>query len=177
MSDPVQERLLGYVLGALDDAERQQVDEALQNDPQLRRELSRAKQSLKLLEGTRADYAPPPGLALRTCRLVAEHPRPLHRRALTPVPVASLWTDGTRWPDLAMTAAVLFVAGLLIAPAVQHTRYQAQITACKDNLRDLGMSLVDYSHMHQGYFPEVPREGKLSAAGIFAPSLLGVGVL
>jgi hypothetical protein len=177
MSDPLQERLLGYLLGALDDAERQQVEESLKKDPHMRWELSRAERSLEPLAGTRVDDAPPPGLAARTCRLAAETPRARHRPMMTPVPVAALWCGGVRWPDMAMTTAVLLVSGLLIAPAVQYTRYEAQVTACKDNLREVGISLVGYSQLHQGYFPQVPSEGKLSAAGIFAPTLLHDGFL
>ncbi len=177
MSDPLQERLLGYLLGALDDAERQQVEESLKNDPHMRWELSRAERSLEPLAGTRADYAPPPGLAARTCQLVAVAARAPRRPAMTPVPATALWSGNVRWPDMAMTAAVLLVSGLLIAPAVQFTRYQAQVTACKDNLRDLGVSLVGYSQLHQGYFPQVPSEGRFSAAGIYAPTLLREGFL
>jgi hypothetical protein len=177
MSDPLQEQLLGYVLGALDDAERQQVEDRLRDDPRFRRELARTQDSLKVLEGTRADHAPPPGLLQRTCRLVADNPRPLRRRGMTPAPVAALLSGGGRWPDTVVTAAVLLVSSLLIAPAVQQTRFQAQRNACQDNLRDLGMSLVDYSQSHQGYFPAVPSEGKLSAAGIYAPTLLHEGFL
>jgi hypothetical protein len=177
MSDPLQEQLLGYVLGALDDVERQQVEESLRNDPRFQRELAQAQASLKVLEGTRGDHAPPPGLLQRTCRLVAENPRPPRRRPMTPVPAAALWSGGTRWPDTLVTAAVLLVSSLLIAPAIQQTRFLTQRNVCQDNLRDLGMSLVDYSQFHQGYFPNVPSEGKLSAAGIFAPTLLREGFL
>lgn len=177
MSDPVQERLLGYVLGALDDAERQQVEESLRDDPQMQRELTRAKTSLKVLDAARWDPSPPPGLAERTCRLVASHPRPARRPAMSPVLATAAWAGGIRWPDMAMAAAVCVVSSLLIAPAIQHTRFQSQVNACKDNLRELGISLAGYSQQHEGYFPTVPCEGKLSAAGIFAPTLLREGFL
>jgi hypothetical protein len=177
MSDSVQERLLGYVLGALDDAERQQVEDSLRNDPRLRLELARTEASLKVLEGTRCDYAPPPGLVERTCRLAAEHPRRPRRPAMTPVLVNAAWTGGMRLPDMAMAVGVCLLSTLLVAPAVQQTRFQSQINACKDNLRELGMSLAGYSQLHEGYFPTVPAEGKLSAAGIFAPTLLREGLL
>lgn len=176
MSDPVQERLLGYLLQALDETERQQVEESLRTDPQYRRELARAETSLKILEGTRADYLPPPGLLERTCRLVAERACPTSRPAMTPV-LTGVAAAGARWPDMAMAVAVCLVSSLLIAPAIHQTRFQAQLNACKDNLRNLGMSLVDYSQLHEGYFPTVPCEGRLSAAGIFAPTLLRGGFL
>jgi len=178
MSDPVRERLLGYVLGALDDAERQQVEESLRDDPRLRPELARAEKSLKVLEGTRCDYAPPPGLLERTCQLVSASPWAARRPAMTPVVAAAAWSGGgTRWPDMVMAVTVCVVSTLLIAPAIHQTRFQAHVNACKDNLRELGVSLANYSQFHQGYFPTVPSEGRLSAAGIFAPTLLREGFL
>jgi hypothetical protein len=177
MSDPVQEQLLGYVLGALDDAERRQVEESLKTDPRMRRELARAQRSLRILEGTRRDYPPPPGLLERTCDLVARHSRPPRRPGMTPVPSFGAPLGGTRWPDLMMAGGVFLVAALLIMPAIHESRFQAQINACKANLRDLGVSLTNYSQFHQGYFPTVPCEGKLAAAGIFAPTLLREGFL
>jgi len=62
-------------------------------------------------------------------------------------------------------------------PAIHQSRFQSQVDSCKANLRDLGVSLINYSQFHQGDFPAVPCEGKLAAAGIFAPTLLREGFL
>ena len=40
MTDSVQEQLLGYLLGALDDPEQESVEARLKRDPDLRRQLS-----------------------------------------------------------------------------------------------------------------------------------------
>ncbi len=48
----------------------------------------------------------------------------------------------------------------------------------QDNLRELGIALVDYSEKAgQGHFPEVPTEGNRAVAGIYAPVLLDAGYL
>jgi len=66
----MREDLLGYLLNALDKAERQRVFEALQKDPQLRQELETVRRDLRPLDATNRDYNPPVGLAELTCDLV-----------------------------------------------------------------------------------------------------------
>ena len=50
----MREDLLGYLLNALDEAERQRVFEALQKDPQLRQELETLRRDLRPLDATNA---------------------------------------------------------------------------------------------------------------------------
>ena len=76
------------------------------------------------------------------------------------------------WIDVALAVTVLACAALLMVPAVQNSRFHGRITACKDNLRELGVSLTQYSEHHDGYFPRIPTRGKLAAAGIYAPTLV-----
>ena len=78
MSDPARDQLLGYLLGALDDAEQELVAERLENVGELRRDLAVLSRALAPLDAVRRDYSPPPDLAARTCRLVVSYPpRPL----------------------------------------------------------------------------------------------------
>jgi hypothetical protein len=51
------------------------------------------------------------------------------------------------------------------------------LAACQDNLRKIGFALDNYSQLYQGYFPMVPAEGRMAAAGIYAPTLLRGGFL
>lgn len=68
--------LVGYLLGALDGAERDEIQKALETDPALRRELLTLEARLAPLERERWAFdAPPVGLAARTCALVKEHDR------------------------------------------------------------------------------------------------------
>jgi len=72
---------------------------------------------------------------------------------------------------------IFAVAALLIIPAIHRSRCQAQTLACQDNLRLLGNALDTYSQHHGGYFPHVPANGRLAAAGIYAPTLRHDGLL
>jgi hypothetical protein len=149
------------------------------NDPESQKELAALRRQLKSLAILRQDFAPPPGLAERTCRFVAEHraaPMPAKGR-LRPETAPPSWISRMSWLDMAMAATVLVAAGLLIFPAVQNARFRSHLAACQDNLRDLGQSLNQYSQTHGGYLPAVPSQGKLAAAGIYAPVLAQNGLL
>jgi hypothetical protein len=76
-----------------------------------------------------------------------------------------------------MMAGVLVTAVLLIFPAIEGSRFRARVTTCQDNLQQLGTALVRYSQNHGNYFPQVPQQGNLAAAGIYAPALLNDGLL
>ncbi|KKL09056.1 hypothetical protein LCGC14_2569690, partial [marine sediment metagenome] len=65
----------------------------------------------------------------------------------------------------------------LTIPAIQHSRSSAYVAECKNNLREIGRDLADYSETHGGYFPQVPTKGKQAAAGIYAPILREANLL
>src|SRR5262245_7783898 len=69
------EQLLGYLLGALDDAEREQVEDELGKNPTLRVEMARFQELLSRLgmDEEPVEHEPPAGLAERTCEFVAAH--------------------------------------------------------------------------------------------------------
>jgi hypothetical protein len=179
MSDSVREQLLGHLLGALDSDEQAEIETQLGSDPECRKELALLRRQLAPLVAAKQDFEPPAGLAERTCRFVAEHraaPTPAKGR-LRPEVAPPSWVSRLSWLDLAMASTVLIAAGLLIFPAVQNSRFRAHLVACQDNLRELGTALNQYSHNHNGYFPAVPSQGKLAAAGIYAPVLAQNGLL
>jgi hypothetical protein len=74
-------------------------------------------------------------------------------------------------------AGIMVTAVLLILPAIESSRFRARVTACQENLQQLGTALVQYSEHHGKYFPQVPQQGNLAAAGIYAPALLNDGLL
>jgi len=78
-----------------------------------------------------------------------------------------------RWriADMAVTAGVVVAASLLFFPVVASMRHQTRITACREKLRQVGLSVIDYSRVHGDLFPEVPDHGPLGHAGIYAPRL------
>lgn len=185
MSDGVRQQLLGFLLGALEEPEQKQIADQLEKDPALRRKLARLQRSLQPLKESRREYAPPPGLADRTCRFVAqvaEHERRQRRPALevvamSPVPAPPVAATRWSWADLAVAVGIFAAASLLLFPAISKSRFNAQVAACQDNLRQIGVALTQYSHLHQDYFPQVPHQGRLAAAGIYAPTLVYDGFL
>jgi hypothetical protein len=178
----MREDLLGYLLNALDDDERQRVFETLQKDPQLRQELEALRRELRPLDATNEDFEPPPALAELTCDLVEGYAeecpsvepakRPQSRVGWRWVRSAACETclPSGAWSatDTIVMAGVLLAVSLMFFPAIAGSRYRAQITACGDNLRNLGIALAGYSEQHQGFFPSIPVSGNRSVAGIYA---------
>ena len=187
MADCAEEQLLGYLLGVLEASERESVEGQLENDPELRCHLERIRQTLGLLRTARRDFTPPAGLAEQTCRFVAAHSqprtpppseaptRPMEPAAAAFAPPASV--SRFTWQDLAVAVGIVAAAALLIFPAIEKSRFNAQLTACRNNLQHLGLALAQYSQMHQDYFPPVPQRGRLAAAGICIPTLIYGGYL
>lgn len=167
----MREQLLGYLLGALEPAEQQMIEARLLADPELRQEFERLQEKLLPLAEAEEDGepAPPRGLAGRTCRYVVDR--------LGPSSTQFGGTSSWRIQDLAVAAGVVCVAAMLFFPAVVHSRNRAQVRMCQGNLLDMGRALVEYSSLHNGYFPRVPAVGDLSAAGIYAPTLHDAGLI
>ena len=183
---PMRENLLGYLLGALDGSEHEEVKRELERDPQLQRDLRILEANLVPLECDRWQHDPPPGLARRTTEFVVRHCRRASSsifatgRVFSPTAAATVGCErspGCSLADMFVAAGVFFAAALLFFPAIANSRYQARLVACQENLRQLGADLGKYSDLNHGYFPYVPARGKLAAAGTFAPILLDAGLL
>jgi hypothetical protein len=177
MSSPSREHLLGYLLGALERTEQAQVEAELETNPHLRTELQNLEARLGRFGLTDAPehYQSPPGLALRTCEYVRV-------RSVQATPASVGWSgssglDGQRrmtWLDFATTAAVLLIGATLFFPALSYSRVQAQIAACQNNLRQLGVALHEYStHQPDHSFPRIEMAGNRAVAGAYAPQLVG----
>lgn len=181
----MREDLLGYLLNAVDETERQRVFEALQKDPQLRQELEDLRRELRPLDATNCDYDPPAGLADLTCDLVEGYaeqhtvgvPAGAERRRSRGLPGRFATRDslvpanGSSVADTIVVAGILLAVSLIFFPAMARSRYLAQVTHCQENLRQLGIALARYSEQHDGFFPVIPVSGKRAVAGIYAPIL------
>ncbi len=178
MSSIEREQLLGYLLGALDDDEQRHIATRLRREPELLRSLESVQRTLRPLEALPRSYEPPAGLAARTCRTVlAKRGRTERLPQLSPVSSTAHWTQGFRFADLAVGVAIFLAAAALIVPALQNSRFHAQVFTCQNKLRQIGVALTQYSERHGGYFPVVPPRGKLATAGIYAPVLMEHGLL
>lgn len=79
MKSPSQEDLLGYLLGALDAREQEQVEQLIDQQPRLEEKLLAIKAALAPLEQLDEPQGPPPGLARRCCQFVAMTSREMAR--------------------------------------------------------------------------------------------------
>lgn len=164
----MREQLLGYLLGALEPDEHAFVAERLSQDPQWRRELEVLRKGLAPLDDEEPEEAPK-NLAAKTCQYVAA------RRG----PVAGQFGSSSQWrlQDLLIAASLFGVAAMLLLPAMYQSRVQANVAICQSNLMSLGQALLQFSSLHDDHFPEVPAEGNLASAGIYAPLLREAGLI
>src|SRR5262245_66590192 len=118
--NPTREHLLGYLLGALEPAEQAEVERELTRDNELRDELSRLEDCIGRvgLADQPEHFAPPAGLAARTCEHVALEAQTLVRPAKAafssvadPAEVSA--SRRFTWVDL-LTAAAVLVAGFAL---------------------------------------------------------------
>ncbi|HUY93065.1 MAG TPA: hypothetical protein VMV10_30325 [Pirellulales bacterium] len=174
----MREHLLGYLLGALEPAENELVAARLVEDPALQADLEWLRSKVAPLAADEEDYDPPEGLAARTCTFVAARTRPKAARSpvLAPggAPPGGSWlAPGGNWrvQDLLVAGGICIAASLLVFPAISHSQFNSRLTACQNNLREIGSALGHYSQIHNGYFPLVPQQGRLAVAGIYAPTL------
>jgi hypothetical protein len=164
--------LLGYLLGALEDHEHEQVERQLEHDPELRAELNRVEARLERLGPADQHFEPPVGLAARTCQAVANRivtDRPMPREARIH------W--GMSMFDVVVAAGVFAAAALLFFPAILNSRYQSELAYCQNNLREFARALSSYADVSDGIFPKVPSEGNRAVAGVYAPILIEEGYL
>ena len=163
----MQDSLIGYLLGALDEDETSRLEARLEQDPDLQARLRQAARSLRPLRMDDDDIEPPEGLACGTCCFVEKAKRLValgrYERAGTP----PNWTV----VDMTIAAGIFLAACLLFFPAINNSRYHAQIAGCQNNLRHIGRALIEYSENAKGLFPRVPATGNLAVAGMYAPTL------
>ena len=199
MKQPSQEELLGYMLGALDAQEHEQIQEFIDQDSNLEEKLLAIKASLAPLELVDDPTGPPPGLARRCCQFVASRVRHTAHCDLTSPIVSTnslnrntfgksvaLQCDdypepirGSRWSimDLVFACTAAMLVGALLLPALSMARFNSRVTACQSNMRSLFYSLVTYASNHGGRFVEIPHDGPLARAGCFGPILKDNGLI
>jgi hypothetical protein len=193
MTDSIQHDLLGYLLDALEPEEREFVEAEMERDPQLRDQLETLRRGLLVLRDEPCE--PPAGLAARTCDFVARERQTIAQRELQPLGSTSAERNGqsaekkgAREPlgpssrswrpiDIAVALAVCVAGAALVFPWLHASRVNAQIAACANKLRDIGLALTGYSERHNALFPQVAESGNLATAGVYAPTLVDAGFL
>lgn len=184
--------LIGYVLGLLEEEERQVVEAQLAASPQWRAQLRALEQWLRLL--AEPDDDPPADLHFRTLRLVAEKAVEARRSAQNgpssalghnesePAGSAAnlpdvyplgrevhVATSSPRWrlTELVLLMLLALVVGGLIPPAILQARHAQQVLACQQNLRKFHACLCGYAQQNDERLPALQEEGPLAHAGVF----------
>lgn len=171
MPDCSDAQLIGFLLNALQDEEREQLAAELSRRPELRRRLRQLRDLFWLLEESREDFSPPPDLLRRTCALVAQE------RLQTEVarayvvscgtsrtapswsgfrwaPLSDHWAaDQPRWSILDLTVACMVVTLLfaILLPALAEMRFQYQVAICRDNLQRFYLNLAKHRDLHPDF--------------------------
>jgi hypothetical protein len=191
----MRQQLIGYLFESLPPIERALLERRLLEEPALRRELAALQNQLLPLDidcGTSIE--PPADLTARTLDYVFAAADTEESSAITAGSLAdSKSTEPTAYLspaheapasntnynliDMATAAGLLLAITLLLIPAVGKSRFVARVDECQNNLRQIGLALSNYSARHEGMFPQVPTQGPLAAAGVYAHTLVQTGYL
>lgn len=169
----MKEHLLGYLVGALDSEDHETVEKHLREHPHLHADLERLRRGIEMLAVDVGHIDPPHGLAVRTCKVVAD------RRSTASSRVLAMPFAGARWgiQDLLVAAGIFIAASMLFFPWMTESRATARKAVCQDNLRAIGSAAAQYSELHNEWFPHVPASGKLASSGMFASLLHHTGFI
>jgi hypothetical protein len=153
-------------MSALEPEEVADVETRLKHDPELARTCELLRRSLEPLDDDRETFAPPPQLAARTCTWVAE------RATVRVVPETVGGSKRWSFNDMFVTAGTMAAAAMLFFPAINFSRDQAQTAYCQNQLRQIGLALMNYSERFPPFLPVIPEQGPLAASGGYAPALV-----
>src|SRR5262249_25535419 len=111
----MREQLLGYLLGALEPQECEQVEEQLASDHVLQRELELLRGALEPLEMDDESFDPPHDLAADTCVSVAKQAASVAPAARAATGETSPAATSAAWRFIDWAVAVgIFVAGTML---------------------------------------------------------------
>lgn len=166
MCDRDDELLLSYLLGDLPEGESSALEQRIEEEPKLKARLKRLR---LCLESEDQQEGCPEDLAERTSDSI-----------LCPSATGStdnrcggLFSRKFSAVDLGAVAVATLLLSSILGPALQYSRDSARRLACEENLRRLGMALIQYSN-EEGSFPKIGPEAN---AGMFTVALADKGYL
>lgn len=101
------------------------------------------------------------------------HPVVQVKGSVVPLSVVNDRVASRGWSvaDFLVAAGIVMLAGLLVFPALSHSRSRTRLTACQHNLGQLGLALHSYSDLYRGFLPQLSVSGPRAFAGVFGPTL------
>ncbi len=173
------ENLIGYLVGALDEDTRAEVHAQIHSDADVHCRLEQLRLTLEPLAADKVNMAPPKDLAVRTIARIAEYCSLNLPHA--PEAVARSTPLGSRWrrADFIVAAAVVLLAVVVGLPALFRLRgpgMGAALAECKNNMRELNVGLQAFKDVHHE-FPSVVVEKPRDAAGMVVPILADAGAV
>jgi prepilin-type processing-associated H-X9-DG protein len=176
----MQDRIPEYVMGLMDPAMHAEMESALRQDADLRRQTELVRQAIAPLAADQADDDVSPALFASTIAKVAEHICSEHDLPHAPETIVDRTPGGERrWYqrlDVIVAASLLLFAVGVSAPFLLRSQAAAKMAECQNNLRQLFASLGSYRDVH-GHFPSVAERPPHVAAGMVLPLLREAGVL
>jgi len=179
MTASLHQQLLGHLLDALDDDERQWLEKRIEHDAERCELLLYWRRRLARLEVLRPDFDSPPGLAERTCRLIAVGASCLASEVpvksgppTPPLPALSGGRLQWGWSDVVVVGVILLVLFCLLPPAVCNARFLARCNICQNRLQHFGFSLQDVARRHQLQSQQLAEGGMLTGLGVLAARML-----
>ena len=181
------------MLGALEPDEHLQIEELVEQDHELNEELKDIRCQVAILDHLDPPGIPLPGLARRTCEHVASQSEPVPLPSQSSAGKDVDRKNGRRWfagqseqssrrkrnpvVDIVMIAVFLILMASIALPALNNSRFNSRLLACQNNMRDVGMGLLQHAENSGGKYMQMPTEGNLSFAGSYAPKLLASGLV
>ena len=154
------DEMIDYVLGQVEGAERQRLEQALRAGGEPAARVERLRRAIQQLVDDGTPFEHPPELARRTIAFVARNRRrPLTLLEYVPVRVPF------RWADFAVAASIFIAGTLTLLPAIQRSRERMNQAGCVFNLQSLGNSLAQYASLHP-FLPYPPAHREIGRAHV-----------
>lgn len=175
----MRDQLVRYLLGELNPQEQEQLEAALRDSPELRREFDHLKKCLPGPEECGADNCDSDqfddelladedfdrpvaagacsGLVGRTLDSICGdgpcRPRPHTAAEIAAAYDAPAGTPSWSLADITVAGGVFLAISMLFVPALRQSRDAARRTGCVNNLQELAVMLDGFSEVHGGFFP------------------------
>jgi prepilin-type processing-associated H-X9-DG protein len=178
--------LVGYLLDALDEPTRRQVEIYVAQNSAAREKLALLEQALEPLAADEDAPPPSPRLVELTLARVAERictgMKDLDELPQAPPISRSSIGSGHSWwrrIDVIIAASIMLTIigiGLTVLGTLRAPSSDALTVSCKNNMMQYYFGFQQYRQIHRR-FPDVSSEAPRDVAGMFVPMLIEAGVL